>query len=166
MFMLGLVLYIITVIGLLSSSSRALMYAFLVLGGISETGRYYVAYVYAIEIMPKRLQNRGGLAIFLIFATCKVAICLYFWQSSSKNWKFLGIVAICLATASLVLTAFFMPESPRFLHSKGQFEQAQRVLESVQRVNRYDLKYVISFEEIHSPHLNGTTTSERMALDT
>lgn len=55
MFMLGIVLYIITVIGLLMSTSRSLLYAFLVLGGISETGRYYVAYVYAIEIMPKRL---------------------------------------------------------------------------------------------------------------
>ena len=31
------------------------MYFFLIIGGISETGRYYVAYVYAIEIMPKRL---------------------------------------------------------------------------------------------------------------
>ena len=26
--------------------------ALLVLSGIAETGRYYVAYVYAIEIMP------------------------------------------------------------------------------------------------------------------
>ena len=55
MFMLGLVLYIITVIGLMASTSKALLYAFLVLGGISETGRYYCAYVYAIEIMPERL---------------------------------------------------------------------------------------------------------------
>lgn len=55
MFIVGLVLYIITVIGLLSSTSKTLLYGFLVLGGISETGRYYVAYVYAIEIMPKRL---------------------------------------------------------------------------------------------------------------
>lgn len=54
-FMLGTVLYIITVIGLMVSSSKISMYLFLVLGGVSETGRYYVAYVYAIEVMPKRL---------------------------------------------------------------------------------------------------------------
>jgi MFS family permease len=55
MFLLGLFLYIICVLGLLFSTSKPLMYMFLVVGGISETGRYYVAYVYAIEIMPKRL---------------------------------------------------------------------------------------------------------------
>jgi MFS family permease len=55
MFLLGLILYIICVIGLLFSNNKILMYFFLIIGGISETGRYYVAYVYAIEIMPKRL---------------------------------------------------------------------------------------------------------------
>ena len=55
MFFLGLILYIICVIGLLFSKNKIMMYFFLIIGGISETGRYYVAYVYAIEIMPKRL---------------------------------------------------------------------------------------------------------------
>ena len=55
MFLLGLVLYLISVTGLIFATNKWLMYALLVLGGISETGRYYVAYVYAIEIIPKRL---------------------------------------------------------------------------------------------------------------
>ena len=55
MFLLGLAFYIICVVGLLFSNIKPLMYFFLIIGGISETGRYYVAYVYAIEIMPKRL---------------------------------------------------------------------------------------------------------------
>jgi MFS family permease len=54
-FIVGLVLYIVTVIGLMASTNKNVMYAMLFLGGISETGRYYVAYVYAVEIMPKRL---------------------------------------------------------------------------------------------------------------
>ena len=128
MFMVGLVLYIITVVGLLFSTSKYLMYIFLVLGGISETGRYYVAYVYAIEIMPKRLQNYGGLAIFLVFATAKMIICTYFWTSESKNWKVCAIIAISLAIFSLITTAFFMPESPRFLYSQGKIDQAYKIL--------------------------------------
>jgi MFS family permease len=55
MFLLGLILYITCVLGLLFSKNKILMYFFLIIGGISETGRYYVAYVYAIEIIPKRL---------------------------------------------------------------------------------------------------------------
>lgn len=55
MFQIGLLLYIICVTGLIFATNKWVMYALLVLGGISETGRYYVAYVYAIEIIPKRL---------------------------------------------------------------------------------------------------------------
>ena len=82
MFQLGLVFYIFTVIGLIVSTKRILLYLLMVLGGISETGRYYVAYVYAVEILPKRLQNTGGLAIFLTFSVTKVTICTYFVFSS------------------------------------------------------------------------------------
>ena len=54
-FLLGLVLYVITVLGLLFATNKNVMYGLLVLGGVSETGRYYVAYVYANEILPSRL---------------------------------------------------------------------------------------------------------------
>jgi len=54
MFMVGLVLYIITVVGLIFATNRYVMYLLLVLGGVSETGRYYVAYVYANEILPSK----------------------------------------------------------------------------------------------------------------
>ena len=49
-FILGLCLYLITVGILLISTNLYVLYATLILGGISETGRYYVAYVYAVEL--------------------------------------------------------------------------------------------------------------------
>jgi len=49
-FILGLLLYIITLFGVQFSKSYHYLMGYLVLGGISETGRYYVAYVYATEI--------------------------------------------------------------------------------------------------------------------
>ena len=49
-FMLGLCFYLITIAILYFSTNLYILYAALVLGGISETGRYYVAYVYAVEI--------------------------------------------------------------------------------------------------------------------
>jgi MFS family permease len=50
MFILGLILYTITLFGVQFSKTYPFLMGWLVLGGISETGRYYVAYVYAIEI--------------------------------------------------------------------------------------------------------------------
>lgn len=52
MFMLGLVIYICVVIGLMVASTLFQLMALLVLSGVGECGRYYVAYVYVIEIFP------------------------------------------------------------------------------------------------------------------
>ena len=117
MFIVGLVLYIATVVGLILATDLYVLYALLVMGGVSETGRYYVAYVYAVEIMSKKAQNLAGLSIFMIFSISKIVICLYFFISSSKNWVHMAYIALILATYSLVTTIFFLPESPRFLES-------------------------------------------------
>lgn len=135
MFLLGLFLYTCTITGLLFASSQTMLYALLVLGGISETGRYYVAYVYAIEIMPKRLQSFMGLIIFMMFAWFKIFVCIYFWQVASPTWKTMGYVAIGFAVTSFVLTLFTLPESPRFLASKGQNDTVISILQVVQETN-------------------------------
>jgi len=54
LFMIGLVLYLIVVISTYFCRNLNLLYFIITLGGISETGRYYVAYVYIVEMMPKK----------------------------------------------------------------------------------------------------------------
>ena len=134
-------------VGLLKSSSHEAMYSFLVLGGISETGRYYVAYVYATEIVPKRLQSLTGLCIFMTFAACKVIICLYFMLSESKNWEYLAYTALTFAAFSLVMTTVVLPESPRFLYSKKNFIECQKILLRIQKINSVNLNYQFSIKE-------------------
>ena len=55
LFLIGLALYIIVIILLYFASSLWELYVLMFLGGISETGRYYVAYVYCVEMMPERV---------------------------------------------------------------------------------------------------------------
>ena len=76
LFLVGLSLYIIVVISLYFVKTLPLLYFLLFLGGISETGRYYVAYVYAIEFMPKKLQDATGLYIFLVFGLAMTYIAI------------------------------------------------------------------------------------------
>jgi len=75
MFLVGLVIYIGALFGLLFSTSLSVLYFLLVCCGIGETGRYYVAYVYVIEIFPAKHQSLIGLCIFLSFSVSKVIIC-------------------------------------------------------------------------------------------
>ena len=75
-FMLGLLTHIGVVIGSLFCTTIKFAYALLFFGGMAETMRYYVAYVYAVEMMPKRVQNDAGLYIFLVFGFVMTYIAL------------------------------------------------------------------------------------------
>ena len=119
-FIAGLILYMLTVGGLLLSTSKRMLFVLMVTGGISEVARYYVAYVYAIEILPKRMASLGGLAIFILFGVTKVFICLYFMLSTSKDWRRLAYCALGLAMGSLIITVKGLKESPRFLFDRRQ----------------------------------------------
>ena len=66
-FILGLCIYVCVVVSCLFCTSLYLCYFLLFMGGISETGRYYVAYVYVVEFMPLEHQDAAGLYIFLCF---------------------------------------------------------------------------------------------------
>ena len=136
MFILGIILYVLSNIGTLLSRSLPMLYATIILGGVSETGRYYVAYVYAIEIMPERLQHISGLAIFFFMASIKIIVCLYFWTSEAKDWKVMSYIALGCAIVSFIGTIFFMPESPRFLLKKKKFSECAKILMAIQRTNK------------------------------
>ena len=79
MFLLGLAIFICVVVASLFCKSIYLAYFLLFMGGISETGRYYVAYVYLIEFMPDRYQNNAGLFIFMAFGFVMTFIAMQFW---------------------------------------------------------------------------------------
>ena len=51
--LIGLVIYFGTVTASYFVKDLYWLYFIIFMGGISETGRYYVAYVYAVEMMPK-----------------------------------------------------------------------------------------------------------------
>ena len=76
-FITGLILHLITVFGVLLGTNKYLLLVFMCLGGLSEVGRYYVAYVYAVEVLPKRLNNIGGMIIFCHMSITKICICCY-----------------------------------------------------------------------------------------
>ena len=67
MFLTGLIIFMAVVTASLFCKNLYLAYFLLFMGGISETGRYYVAYVYLIEFMPQKYQNSAGLYIFMVF---------------------------------------------------------------------------------------------------
>lgn len=134
-FIVGLCLQISVVIASLFCKSIYLAYLLLFLGGIGEVGRYYVAYVYNVEMMPTEKQNDTGLCIFLVFGFAMTYIALQFWFIT-KNWRVNAAISLLLAITSLVLTLTWLPESFRFLYGKKRFKEAKIVLGKVARTNQ------------------------------
>ena len=128
MFMLGLIINIFSTVGLFFGRSRIELYLFLILGGIGETGRYYVAYVYAVEIFSEKQRNSAGLSIFMLMAVAKVGICLYFMLSVDKDWRMMCYMSWLFSAISLTIVVFFVQESPRFLLAKGQYEKVKQTV--------------------------------------
>ena len=74
--LIGLVIFFAVVAASYFVKNLYLLYFIIFMGGISETGRYYVAYVYAVEMMPQKSQNNTGLWIFNVFGVAMVYIAL------------------------------------------------------------------------------------------
>ena len=129
------------------------------MGGIGEVGRYYVAYVYNVEMMPMRVQNNTGLYIFLCFGLVMSYIALQFWFLT-KNWRVNAAVSFSLAFISLVATCVWMPESFRFLYGKKRFEEARVVLAKAAKFNKADFDFINSKFEAEQPSTDFSETEK------
>ena len=137
LFLIGLALYIVVTIALFFVSSLGWLYFLLFLGGISETGRYYVAYVYCVEMMPKKVQDSTGLYIFLVFGVAMTYIALQFWYIT-KDCFVNNYIALGLALVSWISVALCIPESPRFFFSRREFAKAREVILQIAKTNKVE----------------------------
>jgi len=129
------VIFVAVVVASLFCKSLWLMYGILFMGGISETGRYYVAYVYCVEFYPSKYGSKVGLYIFMCFGTSMSLIALRFWLIPDRTWTWNAYLAIAMATMSFFLILFFQPESPRFLYSRKKFTEAETALNKICLMN-------------------------------
>ena len=134
LFLAGLTIFILVVVLSLFCTNLKFAYFLLFMGGISETGRYYVAYVYLIEFVPARYQNNAGLYIFMVFGFAMTFIAMQFWFII-KYWQINAVWALTLAITSFVLCYAWLPESPRFLYSRKRFQSAAAVMARICETN-------------------------------
>jgi MFS family permease len=111
-------------------SNKWLLCVFMFIGGMAEVGRYYVGYVYAVEVLPKNLSHNGGLTIFIGMAITKIGICLFFWTASKemRNWHYLMYVSLVYISFSMFMTIYYLKESARWMYDKGMARESLEIL--------------------------------------
>jgi len=130
----GILLQLFASSCLLFSTSLNLTYWLVFMMGFAMPPRVFVAYVYAMEFMPiKNTPNVTAICLGLDGMT--LCFASFYFMLLDKEWKDLYFLSIVVTVAATVLTAF-MPESPRYLIGKRQFDEARSVLGKMGRINK------------------------------
>jgi hypothetical protein len=53
-----------------------------------------------------------------------------------RNWLGCAYLSLAMAGLSLFWTVTTMPESPRFLYSKKKFDECEKILNNIVKVNK------------------------------
>jgi sugar porter (SP) family MFS transporter len=135
MIIINAVIFCVGAAGSAAAHSVALLIAMRVIIGVAIGITSYVAPMYIAEISPAR--RRGGLVTLnqlMITVGILVSYITDYFLSNDSNaasWRWMFLVGI-LPALVLLVGMFFLPETPRWLISKGRQEEGKRVLEMVE----------------------------------
>src|ERR1700722_825580 len=135
MIIINAVIFSVGAAGSAAARSVALLIVMRVVIGVAIGITSYVAPMYIAEISPAR--RRGGLVTLnqlMITVGILVSYITDYFLSNDSNaasWRWMFLVGI-LPSLVLLVGMFFLPETPRWLISKGRQEEGKRVLEMVE----------------------------------
>ena len=92
-------------------------------------------YIYSNEISPEKHQILMS-CLVCVFDSSVISIfsSLYF-IFGGKYWNHLAVLAPILLTITFVFS-FFVPESPKYLHAKGMYNELAKVIDESARLNK------------------------------
>ena len=121
------VLQVAAIFGLLWCSNVKQALALLFALGFSGVGRSPIVYIYLLEMLTPQYQKVIG----PIFAS-SVGICLaggtFLLQMMTKDAVWCFYASLILSVFAMFFSVFFIPESPKYLHATGQFDECRKVL--------------------------------------
>lgn len=85
--------------------------------------RVFVGYIYAMEFLPAKRTTFIS-ALTLGNDGLMMAIAALWFMLISKNWKAIFTLATVMVFVAFILV-YRLPESPKFLISKGRYEEAR-----------------------------------------
>ncbi|KAK3593126.1 hypothetical protein CHS0354_018254 [Potamilus streckersoni] len=104
--------------------------------GASASGIFITAYIISMELVgpSKRLWAGFGSMYFFAIGLLVVGGIAY----GVRDWKYIELITSC-SCAAYLLYWWFIPESPRWLISKGRIQEAEAILHKAAKVNKVTL---------------------------
>jgi MFS family permease len=101
--------------------------------GMTGPGKKMVGFVYAGEMFSEEYRTVVGSIILFTDSATMIFLPLYF-KLISKNWLYFQLFYFTLSVISS-LSLFLIPESPKYLLSKGLNDKAQKSFETIAKFN-------------------------------
>ena len=125
------------IFGLIASDSVLLTQVLLFVMGLCAAGRVSVGFLYVMEVIPT--ASRGFISFLLGSIDCMTMIyaTVYFkyLTHDSIYWE---LFSGCQNILMLILVLYYLPESPRWLYEKGQYQKAKETLIMIANKNGVD----------------------------
>jgi MFS family permease len=133
-FMFSMAIQSVTFLALYFSHDVNFTTVLMFIFGVASVGRCSISFLYLMELLPSNTQIIAGTCLQVHNSLLALFACIYFWVIW-KNWLGIEIMAGLMGAIG-GLGAFFMPESPKFLISKGRFDEARNSINVIARYNK------------------------------
>lgn len=130
--------------------------------GIGAVGLFECAFILSIEFMPVKHRSTVGLLINVLFALGEALVGVY--AIFIRRWRALQLT-IVLPSAILGLYYWFLPESLRWLVSKGKQKEALELVTKIAKFNGVEVPDCSFMEKGSAENEEAATSKKRSAFD-
>ena len=121
-------------IGLLVAKNIDQALFFMCMLGVTFPGVNIVTINYIMEFTLEEDQSTL-FSKFFAFEQCTYLALTYYYKNINRSYFGPQMFGACIALLCIVLIYQLVPESPKFLYSKGKFNEARKILMNMHKFN-------------------------------
>ncbi|XP_052244559.1 organic cation transporter protein-like isoform X1 [Dreissena polymorpha] len=152
----AIVFFIVAAFGTAFARTYEVFVGFRFMQGVANLGMYTTLFVIGLELVGPSYRVAAGIIINFFWCFGLYALCLIAFLV--RSWYPLQLALAC-PSVILILHIWLLPESPRWLMSKGRFQEANRILHKCAKVNGVTLP-----DELLSNDIDDNTNTSQSVL--